>query len=300
MITDFSKIGVVSSIQFSPGGSHLLAMAHESKVSGVNVLAVWDITSNEELILIENPERVSFTAVRFLENGGTLMIQDSSGVVSYWDLEKGSEIRRLRLEKKKRMTAETLLPLVKEYAFREKPGLNPSTRFEIEEFPVEGLEETLDLQLFHVRSLSSDGQQFSEMELIYRDGALTPFANAFGGFGLMSAVLAEDGLYYTYSWGSGIHRSHVGRLCIEDGRLAILESGGYVNTDLFVRKVKGGIKVESGRFTGFNSWEAAEKFGWLKQQGSSLVIVDEEGAKVPPEFPVEEQGKPRAVESDKK
>jgi hypothetical protein len=46
------------------------------------------------------------------------------------------------------------------------------------------------------------------------DGAVYPLGTGFGGFGVTSFLtgdLNEDGLmelYFTYSWGSGIHRSH--------------------------------------------------------------------------------------------
>lgn len=194
------------------------------------------------------------------------------------------------METKPRMSTEALAPLVREYAFREKPNLNPSTQFKIEEYRVEGLEEALKIQLFLVRYMSHDSRQFNEGLLIYRDGKLMPFASTFGGQGLMSAVVSEDVLYYTYSFGSGMHRSHVGLLSIDGEKMRILESGGSLSTDLFVRKVEGGIQVEAGRFDGFNSWKPARRIGWAKSKASSLAIVDAAGAEVPPHFPITKKG----------
>jgi hypothetical protein len=51
--------------------------------------------------------------------------------------------------------------------------------------------------------------------LLYGD-AVYPLGGYFGGYGLTSAALADMNrdkqyeLYYTFSWGSGIHRSHIG------------------------------------------------------------------------------------------
>ena len=184
-----------------------------------------------------------------------------------------------------RMTAEALMPLVREHAFSEKPKLNPSIQFKIKEYRVEGLHEALKIQLFLARYMSPDGQQFNERLLLYHDRKLIPFASTVGGFGLMSAVVSEDALYYTYSWGSGQHRSHIGYLSLNGDKIEILESGGYMSTDLFVRKVEDGILVEAGRFDGFNSWESAEEVGWVKRPVSSLAIVDAMGAEVLPSSP---------------
>lgn len=57
--------------------------------------------------------------------------------------------------------------------------------------------------------------KFCDSFLLY-DGETYPFGEWFGGFGVTSFAVAdlnEDGkteLYFTYSWGSGIHRSQVG------------------------------------------------------------------------------------------
>ena len=106
----------------------------------------------------------------------------------------------------KPLTSKTIEPKIREYAFHQKPSLKPETRFEIEEFEVPGLKSALPIQLFFAKYLTPDGQRFSEMIFAYHDGKLTPFGSAFGGFGLMSAVVEKEILYYTYSWGSGIHR----------------------------------------------------------------------------------------------
>jgi len=195
------------------------------------------------------------------------------------------EIERLPVFKQK-TTIEELVPLVREYAFRENPKLNPPVQFKIEEHEVDGLWHAIRVRLLLVRYMSAAGEQFNERLLVYHDGKLTPFASAFGGYGLMSAVVMDGKLYYTYSWGSGIHRSHIGRLSRDARDIRIIVSGGYSSTDLFVRNVDGRIRVEAGKFTGFNSWKVESQVGWLKAKESSLAIVDETGAEVPPQFGV--------------
>jgi len=179
------------------------------------------------------------------------------------------------------ISVEAMAPLVREYAFRDKPTLRSDTQFRIEEYELPGLWRDLRVQLFLARYMSPDGGQFNERLLIYHDGEVTPFASALGGHGLMSAVVMDGDLYYTYSDGSGRHWSHVGRLSIDGEEIRILESGGYLFVDLFVRSVDGRIQVEAGKFARFNSWKVERQVGWLKSEESSLAIVDATGAEIP-------------------
>jgi hypothetical protein len=180
------------------------------------------------------------------------------------------------------MTVETVAPLVREYAFREKPTLNSETQFKIEEYEVQGLWQDLKMQLFLVRY----GPNAGEWIALYHDGKVTPFASAFGGPGLMSAFVMNSNLYYTYCFGSGILRSHIGRLSLDGREIRIVESGVYQSTQLFVRNVGGRIQVEAGNFAGFNSWKAERQVGWLKIKESSLAIVDTTGAEIATQFKV--------------
>lgn len=169
-----------------------------------------------------------------------------------------------------------LTPLVKEYAFREMPALNPQTVFKVEEYQITGLWEALKMQLFLARYMLPDGEQFNEQLLIFHNGQITPFASTFGGWGLMSAVVLDNALYYTYSWGSGIHRSHIGKLTVEDEKLNILESDGYFHQDIFVSHKDGKIQVESGRFSGFNAWETISYLGTLQAKDATFILVKDE------------------------
>ena len=100
----------------------------------------------------------------------------------------------------------------------------------------------------------------------------------------MSAVMVGDELYYTFSWGSGIHRSQIGRLSTDGAGLTINESGGYEDVDLFVHKADNRVQVEEGRFIDFNSWESGRTFGWLRTQGLSFTVIDNAGNKIVSRF----------------
>jgi hypothetical protein len=183
---------------------------------------------------------------------------------------------------KPRMSADALIPLVKEYAFRDEPTLDASTQFKVEERRVDGLQEEMGIQLFSASYLSN-GNRFDERYFIYHNGTLTPFACSIGGFGLMSTVVSDGALYYTYSWGSGIHRSQIGRLSIEGDRIEIVESGGYIGTDLFVSKGDNEIVVKRRCFEP-KPLGSLQVVGTVKRKGSSLVIVDAAGAEVSSNF----------------
>ena len=183
--------------------------------------------------------------------------------------------------------------LVRQWAYDTQPGLRgKGVRFAIEPYSVPGLKDALDLGLILVRFLSAEeGQQFNEAILIHRDDTLTTFASAFGGFGLMSAVVAEGSLYYSYSFGSGIHRSHVGVLRKNgEGELELRESGGYFSDDLFVRVKEGEIVVESGQYETFNRWSSPKSFGKVRAKAAAFTIVDGAGKEKPGEGPPFQDG----------
>jgi len=170
-------------------------------------------------------------------------------------------------------------------ALQAHPKLAPRAQLKIEAYDIAGLWDALKVKVFLVRYLASDGQQFNDDLWVYRDGKASPFATTFGGYGLMSAVVSGNNLYYTYSWGSGRHRSHVGRLAIDKGELSIVESGGFADVDLCVKEVNGRVRVEQGTFRTFNAWKRGKSLGTVEVRDSRLSIVDEAGTELSPHFP---------------
>jgi hypothetical protein len=174
--------------------------------------------------------------------------------------------------------------LVSEWAFNENPDLNPTASFDVLEYDVPDLWETLRVQLFYADYVSTDGQRFNSGLWAYYQGELYSFGVTVGGHGLMSGVLQGQAFYYSYSWGSGIHRSVLGKLTIGDGQPEFVESGGFTERDLFLELVEDEIQVEQGTYRGYNDWTASTPFGTLVDQGSELGVVDAEGSEIVPEL----------------
>jgi hypothetical protein len=176
-----------------------------------------------------------------------------------------------------RLPADRLEALVRKELGTIAPGLAPDVGFRVEEHRVDGLWEGLHVQLLTVRFLAGDGTVFRDAALALHRGLLTPCAVTSGGHGLMSAVVWNGQCYYSYSWGSGIHRSHLGRIAVTRGTLTRLDSVGYPHLDLFVRIAATGPRVERGGFERFNVWHGGEPVGTVAVGGSGLVLLEDTG-----------------------
>jgi hypothetical protein len=122
---------------------------------------------------------------------------------------------------------------------------------------------------------------------MYNGGKISVLAPAVGGHGLMSGVMHNGEFYYTYSWGSGIHRSHVAKLRLEKGEMKSWESGGFQDIDLFVTADSGrGVRINSGKFKDFNKCESDKRFGTLSVLNSrEIQIVGTNREVISPTFP---------------
>ncbi len=144
--------------------------------------------------------------------------------------------------------------LLRAEILKDIPTIDTNFKIALGRYDIPGLQQSLRSQAYRGRLLSAkDGQQFNEMLFLYRDGQIMPFGAVFGGFGLMSAVVVDDILYCSYSWGSGMHRSQIARISERDGTLRIEQSPSFYSVDLFVRDVDGHVAVEQGTYTGFNA-----------------------------------------------
>ncbi len=173
-----------------------------------------------------------------------------------------------------------LKTLVKTYAFRSQPGLKTDTQFAIEEYSIDGLK-ALGFQILLARYLAPDGSQFNEALLIYHDGKFTPLATTLGGHGLMSAVVSGGKLYFTYSFGSGRHRSYLAQLNIVGGKLAFAQSGPLLDQDCFVRQDGDRLRLEQGAFEKFNAWKAKKKMGEIVAKEKGFVVLNDSRNEVP-------------------
>lgn len=179
--------------------------------------------------------------------------------------------------------------LVRNFAFSFNRNLNTNTEFHIQRLEVKGLWAELRLQVFDIEYLNS-GQWFNGFVGLYHDGTITSLAPTVGGHGLMSGVMHNGEFYYTYSWGSGIHRSHVAKLQLANDKLKHWDSGGFQDADLFVSDARGDkVYVLSGEYKDFNHWEAGKEIGTVGTTHSSeLQIVGPNGQVVAPTFPYRE------------
>ncbi|MCM1298734.1 MAG: hypothetical protein NC228_04120 [[Eubacterium] siraeum] len=80
----------------------------------------------------------------------------------------------------------------------------------------------------------------STESFILYDGEAYSIGICFGGLGITSMALADldkDGayeLYYTFSWGSGLHRSHVGYFDPIDKEIHVFEDDALLNSDMML------------------------------------------------------------------
>ena len=105
----------------------------------------------------------------------------------------------------------------------------------------------------------------------------------------MSTVLLDGALYYSYSWGSGVHRSRLGRISLDEAELQICETQEFLFTDLFLRSVKERIRVETGTYYAPSAWHDGQLVGWLEYQEPTLLLVDDAGAEISPAIFAEAQ-----------
>jgi hypothetical protein len=189
-------------------------------------------------------------------------------------------------------TTQRVEQLVQKYAFETTSKLNPQTRFRIRPLEVNDLWEQLELQAFNVDFLGPDGTAFNETSILYHEGKVSHLATSFGGYGLMSGLVHNGAFYFTYSWGSGVHRSHVVKLQIADGKLKRWESGGFMDLDLLVAAGPGGtVQVFSGERDDTGHLRQGKQIGIVEEAGpAELRIVDAGGRVVEPWITPPSQG----------
>ncbi|MGE5608782.1 MAG: hypothetical protein ACM359_05990 [Bacillota bacterium] len=166
--------------------------------------------------------------------------------------------------------------------------MNPAAQFPLEELTTPEVWEQLHVQVFRVR----DGVRQLDSFLIQNEN-VTPLGVGFGGYGIMSMCVTDldaDGqpeLAFTYSWGSGIHRSH---LCVWTGGSAWVDAAVALRDyDLSLSKMDGhGVQLDYGTYDpGTNKVSVTGTFG-------DIIYTKTSGK---PELSVRlRQGLPRDVE----
>jgi hypothetical protein len=162
--------------------------------------------------------------------------------------------------------------LIRTFAFSANTNLNPATEFDIQIEPIRDLWDSLAVQVMIVREAVRGGE-FNRFACIIHDGTVRAIGQSIGGYGLMSGLVQGQSFYFTYSFGSGVHRSHVGKLQIENGEVKVWDTGGFVNQDLFLRRTNTAVTVESGRFESFNGWQDLGDFGWIDESDPAATTL---------------------------
>ncbi len=155
--------------------------------------------------------------------------------------------------------------------------MNPETEFDIRIEPIAAIWEGLRIQVLVVRC-GLDGQTPNQFACVVYQGTVKTLGASIGGYGLMSGLAQGQSFYFTYSWGSGVHRSHAGKLQIVNGAVQLWDSGGFLNVDLFLsRRPNGDVAVESGKFESFNGWGQPAEYARIDESDPSntkLVALD--------------------------
>ena len=160
--------------------------------------------------------------------------------------------------------------------FADNPKMNPSVTTPLVELTTEEMWQRLGLQLYSVTEGVAQCRSF-----LVLDRRAHPLAGGFGGHGLQSACVTDldgDGaaeLTYSYSWGSGVHRTQLG-VCVFDGetprpRDAALAFAG----DFFVWKEGDAeVVVELGTYGGaFGVWRPEAPLGRVRVERVERELV---------------------------
>lgn len=168
--------------------------------------------------------------------------------------------------------ASQIAQLVRSFYASSHTNLNPAAEFEIRIEPVRDLWEALGIQIMKAR-LVVGGQEASRFGCVLYGGTVTELGRSFGGYGLMSGLVKGQSFYFTYSFGSGLQRSQVGKLQIVEGAVKLWATDDFFERDLFLRRTDSAIAIESGLFQVFNGWTEPGDFGWIDESDPAATKV---------------------------
>jgi hypothetical protein len=178
-------------------------------------------------------------------------------------------------------------------AYAAYAGLASSETIQAEEDNVPLLWEAMHAQLFTTKRYYEGMPATRACSFIYRECVLTLPTGDCTLFGpLVSGVVANGAFYYSWGWGSGIYRTHFGRLAPSGGALVQIKSGGYTifgdDPPPLVVAFEGGqilVYRPARSPSDFNQWQGGDLVGTLKDLGDRLAIVDRSGQEIPASFP---------------
>jgi hypothetical protein len=194
--------------------------------------------------------------------------------------------------KAQRIAMEKAQTLVGSYIMSTTPAMSPF-HFTLKELGDDEVWNRLSAQIFQVTN------EFRQYETyLIKDGKVYPLGEAFGGWGVMSFCVANvrdvgipysPKLIYSYSFGSGLHRSHVAFWWEQDGAPQEVKVPFAYRGDMFVKAIvdtrteaiREHIMIEVGDYQQkINKWTTKATLGELfltKKDDKTTVDVDFSG-----------------------
>lgn len=128
--------------------------------------------------------------------------------------------------------------LVRDWNSQEYPDIKSETEFPLEEITTDEIWVRLHVQIFRRQD------NVGTMTYAIAYGGVDVLGNGFGGFGVTSMVVADldsdkhPELLFTYSFGSGLHRSHVAVYFPDDAQPHSIDANLiYMHGDLILEKI---------------------------------------------------------------
>jgi hypothetical protein len=162
--------------------------------------------------------------------------------------------------------------LVRTMIFEQESDMNPTAQFSLKEITTDEIWQRLNVQVFKVVGDSV----YPDESFLIKDERVQRLGIGFGGSGLMSMQVVdldennEPELIYTYSYGSGLHRSMIAAYCRSwPGDHIITSELAYLYGDLILNKIdEHTVMLEAGFF------DLQERFTTEATLGGLLLTKD--------------------------
>jgi serine/threonine protein kinase len=207
--------GVVTALAFAPNGQALVSGGGDPGVDkSPGQLKVWDMARRIEVADLKG-HQVTVASLAFDRDGMRLASGGLDGTLLLWDVSPtGKTLPEANKEHTRRLPAEQIEELVRDWLTLEARMVNVPKTIPLKDLTTDAMWRELGVQLVQLDSVK---------ELVYRrdtfvvkQGKLYPLLKDKHGrlkvLSLCVADLRRDGrplLVYTFSFGSGVHRSQV-------------------------------------------------------------------------------------------
>ncbi|MCD4658186.1 MAG: hypothetical protein K8S87_11665 [Planctomycetes bacterium] len=197
-----------------------------------------------------------------------------------------------------RPTEKYLTELVEKKIREMKPDYKSELNLNLKVVEISDLWESLKIQIFNI--YNEDSVNIPSLGWIYYDNAVFPMGSTFGGMHLLSTVIADDKLYYSYSTGSGFHLVAIGVISAVNNKLTYFEDSVFIRKgagclDLYLRNENNNVIVETRKYNPETKKTEIATVGKLKIKNKQLlVIVKDDGKEIVPESAKKQQTQPKS------